>query len=286
MKRIRFGLFLLISILLATASITWAGECEVHYFGETGTQYYIYSDGRSWDFDAENDLTVNKVEVGSRLASYGGTFYIQVKINGSEVASWDQYVGSTTYQFYTHSADVDFNLNVNDTITYHIYGGTFSNPVGGIADAENYVTLCEAAAVSENATVIGTLFLPAEANGKEYVVIVDNDTDGDNGWIAATVGTCGSGTTVSYSINDVPAGTYYVYAVVRIVSDHDSSALPGDYIGFYGTGSDPPAQANAVVPSSGTVILDITLSIWNDGDGDGGGSGGGGGGCFIATAAR
>ncbi len=136
--------------------------------------------------------------------------------------------------------------------------------------------------LAEAGTINGDLLLPADANGKEYVVLVDNDTDGDNGFITATVGTCGSGTTVSYSILNVPSGTYYVYAVVRIVSAPDSSPLPGDYIGFYGTGSGPPAQANADVPSTGTVIFDITLYEW---DGDDGG-GGGGGGCFIFTATR
>ena len=133
------------------------------------------------------------------------------------------------------------------------------------------------------ATINGDLLLPADANGKEYVVLVDNDTDGDNGWIAATIGTCGSGTTVSYSIANVPSGTFYVYAVVRIVSAPNSSPLPGDYIGFYGTGSDPPAQANAVVPPTGTVTFDIDVYEW---DGDGDSNGGGGGGCFIITATR
>jgi len=112
------------------------------------------------------------------------------------------------------------------------------------------------------ATINGTLTLPAEANGKEYWVLIDNDTDGDNGYVNATVGTCGSGTTVDYTINNVNAGAYYVYAGVRIVSGHDSPPQSGDYIGFYGTGSDPPDEANAVVPSSGTVTFDIILSVY------------------------
>jgi hypothetical protein len=141
------------------------------------------------------------------------------------------------------------------------------------------VTLAKLSSV----TVNGTLTLPAEANGKEYIVIVDNDTEGDNGWINATVGTCVSGTTVDYSISNVPAGTYYIYAVVRIVSAHDSPAEDGDYIGFYGSGEAPPENANAIVPDSGTVTFDISLSTYDDSTDDGGGGGGGGGGCFIET---
>jgi hypothetical protein len=110
-------------------------------------------------------------------------------------------------------------------------------------------------------TVTGTLTLPSEANGQEYWVLIDNDTNGDNGHIDATVGTCGSGTTVDYSLSNVPAGTYYVYAGVRVVSDFDSPPEDGDYFGFYGTGSIPPIAANAVVPALGTVTFDITLSL-------------------------
>lgn len=126
---------------------------------------------------------------------------------------------------------------------------------------------------SGNATVSGSLTLPSEASGKEYFVIIDSDTDGDNGYVNDTIGTCGSGTTVDYSISNVPAGTYYVYACVRVVSAHDSPPQSGDYFGFYGTGSTEPSEANAVVPPSGTVIFDITLSIMGeplpDSDGDG-----------------
>lgn len=138
--------------------------------------------------------------------------------------------------------------------------------------------------MQDSATINGTLYLPAEANGKEYVVLVDDDTDGDNGWIAATEGICGTETTVNYSISDVPAGTYYVYAIVRIVSDPDAGAEKGDYIGYYGSSNGSPSSANAVVPSSGTVTFDITMSVWEEdadddaGTGTGGDGGGGGGG--------
>jgi len=114
------------------------------------------------------------------------------------------------------------------------------------------------------ATVNGTLTLPADASGKAYIIAVDTDTEGSNSYIAATVGTCSSGTTVNYSINAVPEGIYYVWAVVRLVSAQDSPAAYGDYIGFYGTGLDPPVSVNATVPDSGTVTFDITLSLWSD----------------------
>ncbi len=112
------------------------------------------------------------------------------------------------------------------------------------------------------ATVEGRLTLPTEANGKEYWVLIDNDINGDNGYLRAVSGNCGSGTSVNYSFSDVPAGTYYVYAGVRIVSSSDSAPENGDYVGIYGgTLSNAPSQPNAVVPSSGTVTFNITLGI-------------------------
>jgi hypothetical protein len=121
--------------------------------------------------------------------------------------------------------------------------------------------------VRPDATVTGMLTLPAEANGREYIVIVDTDTDGDNGFVASTIDTCGTGLTVDYSISAVPA--------------------------------DPPAVRNAFVPLTGTVAFDITLdtmgstAVTPGGDEDNGDSsdgdssgGGGGGGCFLSSLSQ
>lgn len=113
------------------------------------------------------------------------------------------------------------------------------------------------------ATVTGTLTLPAEANGRGWVVIFDTDLDPEeNNFVSSDTGTCGSGTSVNYSIADVPEGTYYLYAAVFVVSDGSQGPQSGDYVGvFGGTLFNPPTLPNAVVPSSGTVSFDITLSV-------------------------
>jgi len=115
---------------------------------------------------------------------------------------------------------------------------------------------------TSDTTVTGTLTLPAAADGEEYWVLIDNDTDGDNGYISYTTGPCGPGTSVDYSISNVPAGTFYVYAGVRITSDSDSPPQGDDYFGYYDAGP-PPTEANAVVPSSGTVDFDIPLMVFD-----------------------
>jgi hypothetical protein len=111
-----------------------------------------------------------------------------------------------------------------------------------------------------NNTVNGTLTLPATADGKEWFVLIDTDLSGDK-YISLIEGTCGSGITENYSISNISAGTYYIYAFVRIVSAHGNPPENGDYGGIYGgTFNNLPNEPNAVIPSEGTVVLNITLN--------------------------
>jgi len=110
------------------------------------------------------------------------------------------------------------------------------------------------------ATVEGKLILPEPAPGREYWVLVDHDV---NGFVRYRDGICGSDTVVSYTINNVPAGTYYIYAGVRIVSYSGSPPEVGDYLGIYGgTIDEYPNEPNSVVPASGTVTFDVIMSKW------------------------
>ena len=115
--------------------------CEQHDFGVSGTQYYVYSSGRTWNFTAQNTMTLESVETSSRLATTRGlTFTIRVKINDSTIASWSQYVNNTTYASYYHDADLTYTLNAGDKVTYFI-----SAPAGSGEAAiawYNYVKLC------------------------------------------------------------------------------------------------------------------------------------------------
>jgi hypothetical protein len=113
--------------------------------------------------------------------------------------------------------------------------------------------------VETTANIEGTLFLPAVQIGNTFVVLVDTDTNGGNGEIKSVTGTCGNSTSVSYQIDSIPSGTYYLYAAVYVVS---SSGEPttGDYLGYYDTGLTEPPAPNAVVPDSGTVTYNISLT--------------------------
>jgi hypothetical protein len=157
-------------------SLTEAAEiCEQHEFGSENTYFYIYSDGKSWDFTAENTMKVDKIEAKSVLAtSSNRTFHIQIKINDIIAASWDQTVNSSTFKPYIQTATVNLDLLAGDKITYFIYGGTFSTPVGGILGI-NYVKLCHEETAEELVKNYVTRF---------YQLCLDRnpDTVGLEGW--------------------------------------------------------------------------------------------------------
>ncbi|MFC2088296.1 LamG domain-containing protein [Calditrichota bacterium] len=113
---------------------------------------------------------------------------------------------------------------------------------------------------SKSGTAQGTLSLPFEAAGKMWGVLIDTDLDGDNGYTKLVTGTCGSGTNIPYSISGVPTGTYFIYAVVFVVSDGSQGPQAGDLYGIYG-GEFPnnmPTNPNAKI-STGTQTFDIDL---------------------------
>ena len=112
-----------------------------------------------------------------------------------------------------------------------------------------------------NVTIEGTLTLPFEANGKTWAVLIDDDLNGDNGYVIIGMGSCGIGTNISYSINDVPTGTYYVYSAIFVVSDGSQGPQIGDLLGIYG--GQPyniPTSPNANISSS-NLIFDIDLYV-------------------------
>jgi len=112
---------------------------------------------------------------------------------------------------------------------------------------------CEAGGT--RATVAGTLALPPAVTATfTYYVWVENDTYNP---VAETSGVVAvAANSVNYSISDVLYGTYYIHAVVDYTDDG-----PREHEGYYGGVTvNPPSAPNAVAPSSGTVIFDITFS--------------------------
>jgi hypothetical protein len=111
------------------------------------------------------------------------------------------------------------------------------------------------------ANVTGTVMLPGNAQARGLVEIYS--TLPPAGMPMGSTATMATGApTLTYSIVDVPAGTYFV----RCFIDVDRSlgtVTAGDYEGWYGGAADgsPPDAANAVVPDTGSVRFDFSLAV-------------------------
>ena len=118
-------------------------QCLQYDFSALLDSYYlVYTDGRSWNFTSEDYLPVTRVETRSSLASrLPVTFTISVKINGDTVASWIETINDTIFKAYDNSADVSFNIEPGDTITYYIKSNITHFPYAGIHDGS--VKLCK-----------------------------------------------------------------------------------------------------------------------------------------------
>jgi len=114
-------------------------------------------------------------------------------------------------------------------------------------------------------------------SGKSYVVIVDTDIDGGNGTTSTTKGTA-NGTSFTYSLTDIAAGNYFVYAFIALNGTGDSGPQTGDYFAAYGASSlsGLPKTANVAVSATGTVTIDMSAFAYtsNSGGPSGGSSGG------------
>ena len=104
------------------------------------------------------------------------------------------------------------------------------------------------------ATVTGTLTYLGAPVTFTYYVWVENDTYTA---VAETSGVVAvAANSVNYSISEVLNGTYYIHAVV----DYADDGAP-EHEQYYGVVTViPPSAPNAIVPSSGTVVFDITFS--------------------------
>jgi len=126
-------------------------------------------------------------------------------------------------------------------------------------------------------SVAGTVTLPAAITGRCVMIAIDDDTTGSNGSARRADGSylltymVVTGTSVSFSFDRVPAGSYFLWAFVD--ADASSSKPPsdceitggpgsGDHLGYYGTGLTPPAGANVSVPAAGGAKFDFKLGVF------------------------
>jgi len=108
-------------------------------------------------------------------------------------------------------------------------------------------------------SIEGEISLPASSFGDQMYVLLDEDTDGGNGYEGIAGCECGSGKVYDYSFTNYPIGSYYLYAIVYRGDSTSGPPQAGDYFGYYGTGLDQPDNANVLVPLNKTMTYDFNL---------------------------
>jgi len=133
---------------------------------------------------------------------------------------------------------------------------------------------CENPAAADDATtstVSGTITLPASVANKPFLVIVDADTDGSNVNAGTATGTA-NGTSFDYSIPNVAAGNYYIYAIVYTDGTADAPPAEGDYFGAHGITAItawPNTTPKITVTAGDSKTADFSLYLVPAGFGDG-----------------
>ncbi len=110
---------------------------------------------------------------------------------------------------------------------------------------------------SGNTTITGILNLPEEVQDRFYFILIDDDTNAENKAIVIIIGKISKGKSINYKINNVPAGSYFIYAIVK--KNREGPPEKDDYIGFYMTTKQFPREPNCIIPISGTVNFDINM---------------------------
>jgi hypothetical protein len=145
------------------------------------------------------------------------------------------------------------------------YSNTFDIPTTGDVIGDFIIPVSGTAG---SGSVSGTVTMPAPATGKCYAVVLATSFSIVNplqNGIAVATGQTNGTATFTYSLTNIPPGTYFLYAGVD--NNANSAIAPGctftngtidsgDYAGFYGGPS-----ANAIV-TVGTNTFDFSLSTF------------------------
>jgi hypothetical protein len=124
--------------------------------------------------------------------------------------------------------------------------------------------------------VVGSVSLPEDGGGSCAVIALDDDASGSNSVARRADGgylvsfRVISGQSASFSFDDVPARSYYLWAFVDIdSSDSDPSGsceitgapTPGDHFGYYDTGLSPPSGPRVSIPHAEGLTFDFDLAV-------------------------
>jgi len=191
--------------------------------------------------DGFNDNTIEylPVSISMYLSIDGGANYeFQCQAVSGDVGAG---IMPATGLKITWDAGVDFPGFINETCRFRV-----------IAEVPTY-------------TVSGTLTLPEPVVDKPWYVAVDVDGNGENGMLGWTEGVV-TGSSVSYTIENIPVGDYYIYSEVDLAGNFG----PWDCGDYVGSGCWISGWESCTVAISSDVTVDMDLLVNDEGCGSDG----------------
>jgi hypothetical protein len=146
------------------------------------------------------------------------------------------FTGIPTGTYYVYTACMNHNSPLLPGDALGVYGSTYpSFPASRNVTVNNgAITTANITMVVATANVTGRMYLPGNAAGKTYYVVIDSDTNGgNNGQVGMAYGIVPtSNPYVDYSMVLPLPGNWYIYGGVDM---DGSGGAPncGDYFGFY-----------------------------------------------------
>ncbi len=201
------------------------------------------SAGKRYVVVIDNDMDVTDGFVSCSQGSTDNTGTINYSM--TEVPAGDFNVYCIVYNSYNGTYPV--STITGDYIGY--YSNTLAVPAKGSVSCDIALSIVPGATVSGNITV-------PDIGGKNYLVILDTDTDYTVGSTAVISGTTVSGnTTIPYTIPNVPVGAYYIYCVIYNYSTYYGYYTVPVYGDIHGT------STVGVSDTVSTYTVDFTATI-------------------------
>jgi len=135
----------------------------------------------------------------------------------------------------------------------------FNEENKGYASISTGMITCWNDPMPEFVNISGTITLPDTVTDKAYLIAIDEDHNGENGFKRIIEGQV-TGNSISYEFLDAPVGDYFIYNVVKKEGPMGASK-PGDFMGAAGYVPEPskPYSPTKVLIDENNVVFDFDL---------------------------
>ena len=112
---------------------------------------------------------------------------------------------------------------------------------------------------SSSYSISGTITLGAASPTKVCNILIDQDNNLSNGFTDGVQISCGSSTSVPFTLSLVPTGSFFL---ATHADNNDTVVNTGDYFGYHnGTGMAAPGAASVTVTAADVASVNLTPQL-------------------------